>query len=544
MGIAVRELLSLDYFKEFYVVAGKNGLNKEVQGVSVLEAPDATRWSQGKELILSSGYVLAKEPDCIRNAFAAGNLQGASAFMIKRDRYLDRIPEELEELFEEHDIPLISMPYQIPWMELMSQISTAVMNRTIRRFRISGYHHAVQPANQSYKVQKIRRILQAVESEMSFPAFLYDLEEECSYYSSSHFKTITESFGLREEDYWRPSRPYTRHTLCDYINMTRYRLLEQKGADGARISWIMIPIVMDGATRAYFVVMESREFIDYYDEFALRIAFLMLQGIYEQIMVVRNIGNVGFENFIHYALHYSEEDSKKLVYQANMQGISMNVSYIYAVFRQMNEDLSARNERKNFIDIFLKSSICKNGQMVFLDENEGLLLISEEQFDRKDRGTLQRVLEDFAVRAAQGCGGMELHFGVCCEGRTLKELCAGVEKCRKTLKMGQLLYPGKTVCFYEMLGPLAWMQIPQDELESLLSKYRALLMDEKNAELLRTLRIYLENNMNYSVTAEKMYVHINTIRKRIEKLREILTIDWDSYVERMQTALLLEFLNP
>lgn len=31
--------------------------------------------------------------------------------------------------------------------------------------------------------------------------------------------------------------------------------------------------------------MESREFIDYYDEFAIRIAFLTLQGVYEQIMI-------------------------------------------------------------------------------------------------------------------------------------------------------------------------------------------------------------------------------------------------------------------
>lgn len=45
-----------------------------------------------------------------------------------------------------------------------------------------------------------------------------------------------------------------------------------------------------------------------------------------------------------------------------------------------------------------------------------------------------------------------------------------------------------------------------------------MMEEEKNIELLKTLKIYLENNMNYSVTAEKMYVHINTIRKRIDKV--------------------------
>ena len=103
MGIAVRELLALDYFREFYLLAGSGGLNKEIQGVTFLEAPDGTRWSRGKELIMSSGYAIAQEPDCIERAFQEGNMI-ASAFMIKRERYLKKIPERMIELFDEHDI--------------------------------------------------------------------------------------------------------------------------------------------------------------------------------------------------------------------------------------------------------------------------------------------------------------------------------------------------------------------------------------------------------------------------------------------------------
>ena len=57
MGIAVKELLTLEYFKDYHVIAGKSGLHKEIQGTTLLEAPDALRWAKGKELVLSSGYV-------------------------------------------------------------------------------------------------------------------------------------------------------------------------------------------------------------------------------------------------------------------------------------------------------------------------------------------------------------------------------------------------------------------------------------------------------------------------------------------------------
>ena len=73
MGIAIQELLSQDYFKEFYVLAGAKGLHREIQGITVMEAPDAFHWTKGKELVLSSGYVIAKEPDCIEKAFREGS---------------------------------------------------------------------------------------------------------------------------------------------------------------------------------------------------------------------------------------------------------------------------------------------------------------------------------------------------------------------------------------------------------------------------------------------------------------------------------------
>ena len=108
---------------------------------------------------------------------------------------------------------------------------------------------------------------------------------------------------------------------------------------------------------------------------------------------------------------------------------------------------------------------------------------------------------------------------------------------------GRKLYPTKKVWDYDLVGPFTWLQIPEDELDRLLFTYKNLMKDEKNIDLLRTLKIYLENNMNFSVTAEKMYVHINTIRKRIDKLNTMLEIDWDSYMSRLKAEILLQFLE-
>ncbi len=543
MGIALYQLLAQEYFKDFHVITGHKGLTKEVQGVAVMDAPDALRWTKGKELIMTSGYALSKEPYCLERSFQEGAAQLSTGLMIKRQRYLDTIPEHVIELFDRYDVPLISMPFEAAFMDVINQVNVAVMNQAFRRFSIRN-NSVLQLSNLSFKERKIKKILQAVEAEMKFPAFLYDIGEERAYYSSANFRRISESFHLRDEDYWNPSREYSSHSLCEHMHMTRYRLIDPVNPEGPRISWVLIPIIMNKVTQAYFVVMESKDFLDYCDEYSIRIAFLELQSVYEQIMVAQSIGNIGFENFVLYALNYDEKDQDRLIYQASQHGISMSKKYICIMFAQtQDETVSVRDERKNFVRSFLDSAVSNFGRIAFLDENRGIILWDAQEGDKYDLEYFSRILEEFRIKVKAKCKDVELEFAVCRDEINLLSLKDGVKKCQKVMVMGKKLFPQDHIWDYGMLGPYAWIDIQEDELEAMLSEYRLLLQDEKNREPLKTLKVYLENNMNFSVTAEKMYVHINTIRKRIDKMKELLDLSLDDRIARLKLEMLLQFLN-
>lgn len=394
MGIAIKTLLEQEFFKDFYIVAGEKGLHKEVQGIAIMDAPDAYRWTKGKELIITSGYSISMVPGSIKNAFDEGFMQTISGMMIKRGRHLSQIPEEIIRLFNQYQIPLISMPFEIGYMEVMQQVNTIVMNRTIRRFQIHK-NGALTLGDTTYKVQKIKKILQAVEVEMDFPAFLYDVGEQEGYYSSANFKRISERYGLKESDYWDPQIDHNSYTLCDYIQMTRIRLCNERERDGARVSWILIPISAGGNLQAYFVVMESREFLDYYDEYSIRIAYLLLQAIYEQIVIAQSIGNMGIENLVLLAMHSTGEDEERLLYQASQQGISMNTRYVCILFHQKNEQISARDKREMYITVFQSSSISKNSKIAFLDENAGVILAEIWESEKHKKEDIQERILDF-----------------------------------------------------------------------------------------------------------------------------------------------------
>lgn len=60
---------------------------------------------------------------------------------------------------------------------------------------------------------------------------------------------------------------------------------------------------------------------------------------------------------------------------------------------------------------------------------------------------------------------------------------------------------------------------------------------------MRTLQIYLENNLNYSITAQKQFLHINTVRNRIDRIQSLVDIDWENAVDRLRIEILLRFLE-
>lgn len=541
MGISVGELLGTEFFKDFQVIAGKKGLNREIQGVSSLEAPDGRRWAIGKELVFSSGYVFAKEAENLQKHhyfFSPGH----AAMVIKRERYLDKIPDELIALHEEHSVPLITMPYSIPWMAVINQVNVAVMNHAIQRFCVNTSAR-FNSHNHNYKEQKIQNILRTVESEMEFPAFLYDVIEDKNYYSSPNFQKTSEKYGLKESDYWNPPAPHTSHTLCDCIHMKRYRLQKGESADEPRISWVVIPIQAGGIPQAYFCVMESRKFLDFYDEYSMRIAFLLLQGIYEQLSAARDASSIGFENLIHLALECDEGDNRKLVYQASQYGISMEQPYLYILFRHDHSSYDIRNKRNEMLELFHQCRMNRLGRLAFLSKEEGLILLNPLSMKSVEKHYLCDLICEYQEKLKRKFEGIRWDFSLCGEQKSLSDIKSSVSKSRNILKIGKVVEPENTIHDYDKLGILTWLNIPDEDLRQMLEKFHALMEVEKSRELLYTLKIYLENNMNFSLTAEKLFVNVNTIRRRIEKVNDLIHIDWDNYFERTKIGLMLQFLQ-
>ncbi|WP_338472072.1 PucR family transcriptional regulator ligand-binding domain-containing protein [Niallia sp. XMNu-256] len=541
MGIYVRDMLKSEPFKDFKLIAGHKGLDNQIQGIAVMDAPDSfERWSYGRELVITSGYVFYKNPGLFENIIESGDLNKISAFGIKLGRFIDHIPEHVIAAFDQYNIPLINIPLEYSWMGIMNQLNVLVMNQSIRQFNIRNTNPN-NYSNLSYQVRKIDKILSQIEKEMNFPAMLYDLSNEKAYYSSPAFLKLADQLEI--EDFWEPSFDYTKEILCNNLNMVRYRFFDDKYV--RPYSWITVPITVGDKIEAYFVVVEATDLIDYFDQFALRIGFVLLQSLYEQLLIAQNIGDAGFEKFIADYLLGNLSNHEIIAKRATDLKLDINLKYYLILMTQTNNDIQLSSYKDIVKNTVYTNTSYTDIRMAILDENSFIFLIPKDETlsHEKNLKLVRKYFRELYNKLERKVDNINLLFGISDKSDTIFELKRNYTRCEKTITNGKLIFPNKNYLVYSDLGAFAWIDIQKDEVEMMLKDLKKLFDHDENKELIDTLKVYLDCNMNYSHTAKKLYLHINTVRKRIEHIKDRIHIELEEPLDRLKLEILLNLLN-
>lgn len=103
------------------------------------------------------------------------------------------------------------------------------------------------------------------------------------------------------------------------------------------------------------------------------------------------------------------------------------------------------------------------------------------------------------------------------------------EQARQALSMGRAVHgSGAAVTFDELGAQWHLFAIAQQPVRDLYQERLEQLLDHdrtRGTQLFRTLEVYLETMGNAKLTAERLFVHRNTLRQRFEKVRQVAGID-------------------
>lgn len=138
MALSLREMLTIPALRNLRVLAGDKGLDaRQVSSVTVMDAPDPYRWIQGGEFVVTSGFIFRDDPLSLAGVVRQLNERQASGFGIKVSRYIKVLPDAVLRLADELDFPLLEIPFDFAYRDVIDPVLSSVVNRQARQIKFS-----------------------------------------------------------------------------------------------------------------------------------------------------------------------------------------------------------------------------------------------------------------------------------------------------------------------------------------------------------------------------------------------------------------------
>lgn len=109
------------------VVAGSAGLDRTVRWVHVVDLPDPLPWVREGELVLTTGYAWPRKAEAQRELVAALAAIGLAGIGFGVPGSIKRIPDATREAAEAHGLPLLEIPWEVPFSSVTQELLGAIV---------------------------------------------------------------------------------------------------------------------------------------------------------------------------------------------------------------------------------------------------------------------------------------------------------------------------------------------------------------------------------------------------------------------------------
>jgi purine catabolism regulator len=124
----VREATTFGGFQAAKLVGGGQGLDRQIEWVRVMETPETPRRLRQGELLLTSGFPVKDDTDAQIELVDSVAQSGGSGVVVKLGRYIDGVPPEMIDEAERLALPLFTIGEEVPWSDLMEPLLERIIN--------------------------------------------------------------------------------------------------------------------------------------------------------------------------------------------------------------------------------------------------------------------------------------------------------------------------------------------------------------------------------------------------------------------------------
>ena len=127
MPLTVGDALRLGVMQNVRVVAGHQGLARQIRWVHIIDIPEIVQWVRGGELLLSTGYGWPKDPSEQARVIRELDRIGLAGLLIETGRFYDRIPSAILKTADAVDLPVLEGPWELPFVDITEAVDRLII---------------------------------------------------------------------------------------------------------------------------------------------------------------------------------------------------------------------------------------------------------------------------------------------------------------------------------------------------------------------------------------------------------------------------------
>lgn len=513
------DILSLPEYEGSKVLSGSRYLEKDVLNVTFLDAPDGYQWFKESDFIITTGFPFVeneKEWKSGLRRFVQILLDmKCSGLGIKFGRHIPYLTEEVAELSETYCFPIIHLPDHPAWADFIVPVITHINQE--QRQQLLMTHDVYEKFHRLFSrrgdLQDVVCLLSGIlKKEITF--YIHLVNEATTAFSTEQVGEEMASIirdnvvsGLRSNSKM-PSHDYFIKWIDDGFQLEGAIFIANK--DDEFEPWELVAI--EQATAILMSEIDTiRNTLEFSQKYRNSFLVSLLEGYGEsKESVLRKAQEVGWVLEDCYCVVVLNNNSTKLV-EVQMETYQKKMATLQLLNRSLDDllpgTLSGFDSQNRFV---LLVPVRKKNTEHGVKEKMGSLL-SQLNLDTSYGGVGRAVsIEDGIPESYQ-------EALIACRSATASS--SRIISFRE-LSFERILYSSKPI---EEAGRIA------NELLGEIIAYD----QERNGDLFVTLKTFLDNDSNYQKTSQDLFVHKNTIRYRLNTIREVTNYNPEDSKDKM-----------
>lgn len=508
--VTVRQVLENPCFSKASVVAGFEGLERVIRWVHVMEVPEVGTLLNGNELILSTGVGWGKQikpTSYLRELIEAG----AAGLCVELVKYKNEIPQDMIELANEHQFPIIVFREEVRFIDITQSINTHLMNN--QYMLLSDLESFSRKLNQTLLLPNaFKRVLNLLYEHLNVQV-LYQSKngDEVLFAPVQNKKEQDRYFHLVEG--YKKDRIYNQNKQFqtpsgDYAGQS-IQTLGHKFAE-------LIIFPQDKMVSDYDLVVLDR-CATAISQDLLRIFYVEEQNKYKERQWIQEWLNG----------ELSQEQLEK-----TLQSIFPAVNPYGAVVCVCEIDEKIDESTYSYYKSIFRNIFQNYGLYLYTVEdhqelNFVLLNLREDDWKLRMKKALQLIEKtDLFTQASNNTP----HFGVGKYTTSIHQISDSYKTAKESLKIQKKVGLSNEI-FYENLHIYRLISSldKQSHLDEYMTEYIGSVIEhdkKHNSELLKTLSVFLESNGSKKDAAKELYIVRQTLYHRLDKLKELLGDDF------------------